>query len=73
MGSKMHSNPEGINIRGKLVTNLEQVERRLGSLERLLQGSSECVAIVLLEDKLLIAENEIFKNSRSTNKVFFLK
>ncbi len=46
---------------------MEKDERRLQSLARILQGPSECVAIVFVNNTLFIAANELTKTSRDNN------
>ena len=47
-------------------------ERRLQSLARVLQGESQCVAVALVNGRLLIAANELHKHSRTNRHTRFI-
>ena len=44
--------------------DLNASERRLDSLARVLQGSSECVAVTFVNGSFIIAANELAKGSK---------
>lgn len=55
------------------VSELDQPNRRLQALARLLQGSSECVSIALFNDKCLIAANNLTQSSRDNKTTQLIK
>jgi len=67
---------EGITeiLRGRkdFTSDRDPFERRLDSLARLLSGKSECVAVLVIDQKLYIAANEFKSNTTERHETLRL-